>query len=61
MNSVRSNNLSLKYKRFTPSGCKVIEIRNLSLWQRLNFFTCHGEGFVSRGKLGLKNDEYLKC
>ena len=27
MNSVRSNNLSLKYHRFTPSGCKYIEKR----------------------------------
>ena len=26
MNSVRSNNLSLKYQRFTPSGCKDIGI-----------------------------------
>ena len=27
MNSVRSNNLSLKYQRVTPSGCKDIGIR----------------------------------
>jgi len=27
MNSVASNNLSLKYQRFTPSGCKDIVIR----------------------------------
>ena len=27
MNNVRSNNLSLKYQRFTPSGCKNKEIR----------------------------------
>ena len=26
MNSVKSNKLSLKYKRFTPSGCKDIEM-----------------------------------
>jgi len=26
MNSVKSNKLSWKYKRFTPSGCKDIEI-----------------------------------
>ena len=26
MNSVRSNNLSLKYQKFPPSGCKEIEI-----------------------------------
>ena len=29
MNSVRSNNQILKYHRFTPSGCKDIEIRKL--------------------------------
>ena len=27
MNSVRSNNLSLKYQRFTPSSCRDIVIR----------------------------------
>ena len=27
MNSVRSNNVSLKYQKPTPSGCKGIEIR----------------------------------
>ena len=34
MNSVRSNNLSLKYQRFTPQGCKDIGIRKFE-WQRL--------------------------
>ena len=38
MNSVRSDNPSLKYQRFIPSGCNYIGIENLSLWQRLNFF-----------------------
>ena len=40
MNSVRSNNLSLKYQRFTitSSGSKDIGVRKLSLWQRLNSF-----------------------
>ena len=28
INSVRLNSLSLKYQRFTPSGCKYIGIRN---------------------------------
>ena len=28
MNSVRLNNLSLKYQRLTPFGCKDIGIRN---------------------------------
>ena len=27
INSVRSNSLSLKYQRFTPSGCKAIGVR----------------------------------
>ena len=27
MNSIRSNNLSLKYQWFTPSGCNDIRIR----------------------------------
>ena len=31
-NSVGSNNLSLKYQRFTPSGCKDIEITKFNLW-----------------------------
>ena len=35
MNSVRSNNLSFKYQRFTPSDCKN-GLENLSLWQSLN-------------------------
>ena len=38
MNSVRSNNLSLKYKRFTPSGCKVSGIKKFEFWQGLNSF-----------------------
>ena len=29
INSVRSKNLSLKYQRFRPSGCKDIGIRKL--------------------------------
>ena len=31
MNSVRSNNKSLKYHSFTPSGCKVIVITTFEL------------------------------
>jgi len=39
MNYVRSNNLSLKYQRFTQSGFTYIEgLENLSLRQRLNVF-----------------------
>ena len=29
INSVRANNLSLKYERFTPAGCKDIGIRKV--------------------------------
>ena len=33
MNSIESNNLSLKYQRFTSSGCNDIQgLENLSLW-----------------------------
>ena len=38
INNVKPNNLSLKYQRFTQSGCKDIRIRKLSLWQKLSFF-----------------------
>jgi len=38
INSVRSNNQSLKYLRFTVSGFKDIGIRKFSLLQRLNSF-----------------------
>ena len=30
MNSMRSNNISLKYQRFTTSGCKDLGIRKIS-------------------------------
>ena len=41
MNSDRSNNLSLKYQRFTPLGCKDIGIsekRNNQSWPLCNLF-----------------------
>jgi len=38
MNAVRSNNVSLKYQRFTSSGCEDIRITKIDLWQRLNSF-----------------------
>ena len=38
MNSIRSNNLSFKYHRFTPLCWKAIGIRNLSLLQELSSF-----------------------
>ena len=45
MNSVRSDNLSLKYKKYGPSGCKVLEIRkfhvgiknSIPFWTNIQF------------------------
>ena len=37
-NSVRSKSLSLKYERFTPSGCKGIGLENATLWQKLSSY-----------------------
>ena len=37
MNSVRSNNLSLKYRRFKPSDCEDIEIRKFELVAKIQF------------------------
>ena len=36
MISVRPNNLSLKYQKFTPAGCKDVGIKKLKL--HLQFF-----------------------
>ena len=43
MNSVRSNYLSLKYARFTPSGCKYKEIRKFEFVAKTQFLCgiCH--------------------
>ena len=38
MNSVRPNNLNLKYQRFTSSDCKGIEIRQFEFVTKLNSF-----------------------
>ena len=38
INSVRSNNLSLKYQRFRPPGCRDIGFRNFEFVAKLNFF-----------------------
>ena len=38
MNSVRLNNLGLKYQKFTPADEKIQGFDNLRLWQRLNSF-----------------------
>ena len=37
MNSVRSNNLSLKNQRFTPSDCKDIGIRTFEFVAKTQF------------------------
>ena len=37
MNSVRSKSLSLKYHRFTASGCKDIEIRKFEFVAKTQF------------------------
>ena len=37
MNSVKSKSLSLKYKRFTPSGYKHTEIRKFELVAKTHF------------------------
>ena len=37
MNCVRSNNLSLKYQRFIPSGCKGIGSRKLEFMAKTQF------------------------
>ena len=37
MNYVRSNNLSMKYQRFTPPGCKGIEIRKFECVAKTQF------------------------
>ena len=39
MNSVRSNNVSLKYKRPTPSGCKDIRIIKFEFVAKTQFFS----------------------
>ena len=37
MNSIESNNLNLKYQRFTSSDCNDIQgLENLSLWGKKN-------------------------
>ena len=37
MNSVRLNNLSVKYQRFTPSGCEEIVIRKFEFAAKTPF------------------------
>ena len=37
--TMRSNYLIMKYQSYTPSGCKNIEIINMSLWWKLNSFS----------------------
>ena len=40
-NSVISNSLSLKYQRFTPSGCKDIGVRKYKFVAKTQFFAKH--------------------
>ena len=37
VNSVRSNNLSLKYQRFKPSDCEDIEIKKFEFVAKTQF------------------------
>ena len=39
MNAVRSNNVSLKYQRFTSLGCEDIEIRKLEFVVKTQFLS----------------------
>ena len=39
INSVRSNNLSFKYQRFTPSDCKDLGIRIFEFVAKTQFLT----------------------
>ena len=46
MNSVSMNNLSFKYQRFTPSGCKNIGIRKFEFATKFEFLTIYGDILV---------------
>ena len=46
MKAIRSNNVSLKYQRFTSSGCKEIRLIKVSLWQKLNSFHADFQNFT---------------
>ena len=48
---VRSNNRSLIYQRFTPSGSKDIGIRILEFVQRLNFFPFFWSSYLFLSKI----------
>ena len=39
INSVRSNNLSLKYQRFISTGCRDIEIRKFEVVAKAQFLS----------------------
>ena len=39
MNSVRSKNLSLKYQKVKPTGCRDIEIRKFEVVAKTQFLT----------------------
>ena len=50
MNSVRSNNLSLKYQRFTPSGCNDVGIRKFDFVQEVSCFLRKRDKYLSQQK-----------
>ena len=41
ISSVRSNNLSLKFQRFTPTGCRDIEMRKFEFAAKTQFLSKH--------------------
>ena len=51
MNSVRSNSLSLKYHRFTPSGCKDIGITNFKFVARTQFLCFEEIKTISKNRV----------
>ena len=46
MNCIISINLSLKYQKFTPSGCKEMGIQKFEVVAKTQFLLLEGEDFV---------------
>ena len=57
MITFRSNNLSLKYKGLHHPVAKIYDLKNLSLYQRLNSFVCLIKFSVSGMLLKVNNSE----
>ena len=53
MNSIRSNNISLKYQRFTTLGSKDIEIRKSEFVAKTQFL-CSGKHQIVRVNLNVR-------